>query len=297
LVTKKGSGLSTLEDLPAGSVVGTSSVRRVAQLRRAFPKLLFADVRGNINTRLSKLDAPDGPFTAIVLAAAGLNRLNLHDRISSYLECPVLYYAVGQGALGVEIRSNDAKIQNLVSQINDWQTAWTCRAEREMLRCLEGGCSVPVGCHTTLSEISDEASTTNGEVPSTSTTIKRSAKLKLSAIIASLSGERAIETTLERTVATVEEAEAVGADVAQELIAQGGKEILAELGRKVEDAAFKSRHEDAVRRAMERASKGETLSPQDAAVCGQDLELELNKSPRFRAKELPAVNGVNGYHS
>jgi hydroxymethylbilane synthase len=233
LVIKANSPHRSLKDLPEGAVVGTSSVRRVAQLRRAYPKLLFADVvrcacprqfpsliakqRGNINTRLSKLDAPDGPFAALILAAAGLNRLNFNHRISEYLEAPDLYYAVGQGALGIEIRSKDPRIRDLIAQIDHWQTSWTCQAERELLRSLEGGCSVPVGANSTLRDVQ--------ELPDGS----RTATYTLSAIIASLSGERWIESTITRTVTSMDEILAVGADVAELLVQKGGKEILAEL--------------------------------------------------------------------
>lgn len=103
LVVKQGLSYTSLADLPAGSVVGTSSIRRTAQLARRYPHLKITDVRGNIGTRLAKLDAEDGPYTCLILAAAGLLRLDLQDRITKYLDSANagMLYAVGQGALGI----------------------------------------------------------------------------------------------------------------------------------------------------------------------------------------------------
>ncbi|KAE8248716.1 hypothetical protein A4X13_0g5500 [Tilletia indica] len=155
LVVKKGLPFTTLDELPPGSVIGTSSVRRVAQLRRRYPQLVFSDVRGNINTRLNKLDSTTGPYTALVLAAAGLIRLNLSHRITAFLTSPVLYYSVGQGALAIEVRSpakgadprtdRDARIKEMIGSIGCWRSTFRGEAERALLRELEGGCSIPVG--------------------------------------------------------------------------------------------------------------------------------------------------------
>ncbi|KAJ2714603.1 hypothetical protein H4R19_001640 [Coemansia spiralis] len=138
-----------LEDLPAGSTVGTGSVRRVAQLRRLHPHLQFADIRGNIDTRLAKLDADDSPFDALVLAAAGLRRLGLGGRITHTLDS--VLHAVGQGALGIEIRANDSRTARLVRCLDHRQSRLECLAERELMRVLEGGCSVPIGVRTSWS--------------------------------------------------------------------------------------------------------------------------------------------------
>lgn len=158
LVVKQGLPYKTLDELPSGSVIGTSSVRRVAQLRRRYPDLVFSDVRGNLNTRLAKLDSPTGPYTALVLAAAGLVRLNMSNRITAFLSAPVLMHAVGQGSLGIEVRKpregatpatdRDAKILAMVHAISDWRATWRAEAERSLLRELEGGCSIPVGVET-----------------------------------------------------------------------------------------------------------------------------------------------------
>lgn len=158
LCIKSGLPYKTLDDLPPGSVIGTSSVRRVAQLRARYPGLVFSDVRGNINTRLAKLDAPTGPYTALVLAAAGLIRINLAHRITAFLSRPVLLHAVGQGSLGIEVRkpppgatpenNRDARILAMVQSIGDWRATARAEAERALLRELEGGCSIPVGVET-----------------------------------------------------------------------------------------------------------------------------------------------------
>lgn len=148
LVFPQNSTYKTWDDLPNDAVVGTSSIRRSAQLKRLFPNWKFKNIRGNIQTRLSKLDSlPTNPnerreFDAIVLASAGLIRLNLQNRISQRLPT---YYAVGQGALGVEIRKNDKRIKSILKAIEDMESTVCCLAERSLLRTMEGGCSVPIG--------------------------------------------------------------------------------------------------------------------------------------------------------
>ena len=140
----------SLFNLPPKSTIGTSSVRRAAQLRRLYPSLRFADLRGNLGTRLAKLDAEDSPYAAIILAAAGLKRLGLESRITQYLTSNSggMLHAVGQGALGIEIRKNDEVIKEMLSKINCERSTRACSAERALLRALEGGCSVPIGVET-----------------------------------------------------------------------------------------------------------------------------------------------------
>lgn len=139
-----------LSDLPDGAVVGTSSLRRIAQLKRRFPHLKYADVRGNIGTRLRKLDDPESEYSAIILAAAGLQRLGMLDRVSAYLskDNGGMLHAVGQGALGIEIRKGDARVAELLSRIGCEKTTRQTLAERSLMRTLEGGCSVPIGVET-----------------------------------------------------------------------------------------------------------------------------------------------------
>ncbi|POY71674.1 putative Hydroxymethylbilane synthase [Rhodotorula taiwanensis] len=153
LVVKDGLPYMTLDEIPDGSVIGTSSVRRVAQLRRKFPRLKFADVRGNLGTRLRKLDAANSNYTALILASAGLIRIGLGHRITASVAAPTLYHAVGQGAIGVEIRAGDRRARDVIGSLECWKTSWRTRAERMMLKVLEGGCSVPVGCETKITEV------------------------------------------------------------------------------------------------------------------------------------------------
>lgn len=145
LVMPIGSPYKSLDDLPNGSVVGTSSVRRSAQLRRKFPNLKYESVRGNIHTRLSKLDEPGSQYQCIILASAGLIRMGLEDRITQMFDSSIMYHAVGQGALGIEIRTGDTKIAETLKEISDLESTVCCLAERALMRTLEGGCSVPIG--------------------------------------------------------------------------------------------------------------------------------------------------------
>ncbi|EPS39235.1 hypothetical protein H072_6987 [Dactylellina haptotyla CBS 200.50] len=148
LVMKAGSPYKSLDDLPAGSVIGTSSVRRGAQILKRYPHLKLENARGNIDTRLRKLDDPESPYSCIILAAAGLIRINMQERITALLSSPTLLHAVGQGAIGIEIRSEDPEVENLVKPISHTPTLLCCLAERQLMRTLEGGCSVPIGVET-----------------------------------------------------------------------------------------------------------------------------------------------------
>jgi len=261
LVVKAGLPYTRLEDLPDGSVIGTSSVRRVAQLRRCFPRLTYVDVRGNLDTRLNKLDGEDGPYSAIILASAGLIRFGMAHRITCPLSSPQLLPAVGQGALGIEIRSNDPIILRLIAPLDHWQSSWRCRAERELLRCLEGGCSVPVGCETEIREISPP--TVNGHgytnYHTNGASTPHAAQLTIHGIIVSLSGAKAVERKSSRIIHSPEEAEALGHEVALALIKAGGREILEELGKRRSDATFAERHQQAVELALARSTRG--ISP------------------------------------
>lgn len=163
------------------------------------------------NTRLAKLDAPDGEYAALILAKAGLLRLDWNTRISSDIVPPILYHAVGQAALGVEVRSNDDEVKRLVYGLSHRSTDLRCRAERSCLRILEGGCSVPVGIQSILDGTGDVAT------------------LTLTGTITSLSGDRHVEQTRSREVRTVEDAEALGEEVARVLIETGGRAILQEV--------------------------------------------------------------------
>ena len=191
-----------IDTLPPGTVIGTSSLRRLAQLRYHFPHLEFKDVRGNLNTRLQKLDS--GGYDALILAAAGLTRLNFSDRIHQVIPPEISLHAVGQGALGIECRSNDPDILAILKGIEHQPTAYRCLAERSFLRSLEGGCQVPIGINTSIA----------GE------------QLTLVGMVASLDGQRLIKDS----VAGAEtDAENLGIALAQKLREQGAQEILAEI--------------------------------------------------------------------
>ncbi|EFX00223.1 porphobilinogen deaminase [Grosmannia clavigera kw1407] len=218
-----GSAYKVLADLPVGSIVGTSSVRRSAQLRRRFPGLEFRDLRGNIDTRLRKLDAPvPGPdgttvrYDCIILAAAGLIRMGFNDRISQLLDSASsgTLYAVGQGAMAVEIRNGDAKTLALLEPIIDKPTMLACLAERAVMRALEGGCSVPIGV-----ESAWEAETA------------ASPRLKLQATIVSLDGKIGIDAELTAMVTTPQEADALGLKVAEDMIGSGAQKILDDINK------------------------------------------------------------------
>ncbi|CAK1595029.1 unnamed protein product [Parnassius mnemosyne] len=146
----------TLKTLPAGSVIGTSSLRRTAQLRGSYPHLSVVDVRGNLNTRLRKLDASTKEYSALLLANAGLQRMGWGNRVSRILPCSEIMYAVGQGALAVECRSDNEEILNMLAPFNHPETYCRVLAERSFLKTLGGGCSAPVGVSTKLKPLDSQ---------------------------------------------------------------------------------------------------------------------------------------------
>ncbi|CAG9808998.1 unnamed protein product [Chironomus riparius] len=151
---------SKLSTLPKGSLIGTSSLRRAAQLSRYYSHLNICDIRGNLNTRLAKLDAPASKFAGIILAHAGLVRMGWLKRVDQVLEPSDLLYAVGQGALAVECRANDTFVLDLLSKLCDIKTQCRILVERSFLKTLGGGCSAPVAVNTVLNEIPNSL---NGE--------------------------------------------------------------------------------------------------------------------------------------
>ncbi|GMF79970.1 unnamed protein product [Aspergillus oryzae] len=216
LVIKQGLPNMSLSDLPAGSVVGTSSIRRTAQLALKYPHLKVIDVRGNIGTRLAKLDAEDSPYTCIILAAAGLLRLGLDDRISQYLDSKNggMLYAVGQGALGIEIRKDDQVMRDMLNNIGHNETTFASTAERSLLRTLEGGCSAPLGVETEWIKSSDG-----------------SKKLRMRSIVVSVDGKESAEVEIDGSVDSVQAAEDFGVTVAKELVTKGAEKILEDIQR------------------------------------------------------------------
>ncbi len=193
----------TLANLPQGAKVGTSSLRRRAQLLAKRPDLEIVSLRGNVNTRLKKLEEEN--FDAIILAVAGLKRLGFHDRITEVLPREICLPAVGQGALAIEARADDEATLSLIAFLDDAATRAAARAERAFLARVEGGCQVPVGVY---AEAADEA-------------------LEMEAVIASIDGERLYR---KKKAGSALDAEKIGRALAEELLAMGGKEILQELG-------------------------------------------------------------------
>ncbi|MEO5567654.1 MAG: hydroxymethylbilane synthase [Gemmatimonadaceae bacterium] len=143
LIVNQHVGASTIAGLPEGSTVGTSSLRRRAQLLALRDDLEVVELRGNVPTRIRKVD--DGQVQAAILAAAGLHRLDVAQRISSYLDAPAWLPAAGQGAIAVQVRSDDPESKRAIAALNDSKTEIATRAERAFLAALEGGCQVPIG--------------------------------------------------------------------------------------------------------------------------------------------------------
>lgn len=191
--------IQSLEDLPLGAVVGTSSLRRQCQIKALRPDLDIRDLRGNVNTRLRKLD--DGEYDAIILAAAGLIRLEMPARIRQYIEPEVMLPANGQGAVGIECRLDDERIKALLAPLECLETRHRVLAERSMNRALEGGCQVPIGSFAQLS--GDE--------------------LHLRGLVGSIDGKEIIR---DEVSGNVSQADELGLALAEKLLAQGADAIL-----------------------------------------------------------------------
>ncbi len=193
---------ASIDDLPQGAIVGTSSLRRECQLRHYRPDLQIVPLRGNVNTRLAKLDA--GEFDAIILAKAGLERLAFHDRIRSALTPEQSLPAIGQGALGIETRIDDAQMNALIAPLNCSHTSITVGAERALNRRLQGGCQVPIGGYAMLDND----------------------QLWLRGLVGRPDGTQMLMDDI-RGKAT--EAEALGVQLGEQLLAAGADSILAEV--------------------------------------------------------------------
>ena len=202
LVVNKKNDCYELETLPAGSIVGTSSLRRLAQLRNKYPHLNFKDIRGNVITRIEKLDS--GEFDCIILAAAGLKRLGFETRIHQIIPNEISLHAVGQGALGIECKSDDKKVLDIINVLEDKPTSQRCLAERSFLRELEGGCQVPIGVNSVIK---------NGQ-------------LHLKGMVASLDGKKLIK---DQYIGDVNDPELIGKELANKLKHQGADKILSEI--------------------------------------------------------------------
>lgn len=188
-----------LAELPQGSRVGTSSLRRQCQLKQLRPDLDIQSLRGNVGTRLSKLD--NGDYDAIILAAAGLIRLELQQRIASFIDVETSLPAAGQGAVGIECRSNDERVKQLLAPLADVQTTACVLAERAMNNHLQGGCQVPIGGYAVLQDN----------------------QIYLRALVGALDGSKIIRA---EGKSAVENAEVLGVQVGQQLLEQGADKIL-----------------------------------------------------------------------
>jgi|TARA_B110000977_G_scaffold66273_1_gene90136 hydroxymethylbilane synthase len=193
-----------LAELPDGAVVGTSSLRRQCQVRAHFPKLQIKELRGNVNTRLGKLDA--GEYDAIILASAGLIRLEMGHRITDKINSTLSLPAGGQGAVGIECRSDDLDIQALLAPLHHKDSASCVLAERAVNRHLQGGCQVPIACFAEL-----DASGTS---------------LALRGLVGSIDGTQILRADIQ---GHRDNAEQLGVQLAEQLLAAGAGEILAEV--------------------------------------------------------------------
>lgn len=193
-----------IDELPQGAVVGTSSLRRQCQLRAARPDLVIRDLRGNVNTRLAKLDA--GEYDAIILAAAGLKRLEMDHRITAFIEPEQSLPANGQGAVGIECRLDDHELHALLAPLEHSETRARVLTERAMNRALQGGCQVPIGAYALV----------KGE------------QIWLRGLVGSPDGTRVIRDEIRGAVS---DGEALGEQLAQRLLAAGADVILAEVYR------------------------------------------------------------------
>lgn len=193
---------TSLNDLPEGAIVGTSSLRRQCQLRSHFPHLIIKDLRGNVGTRLNKLD--EEQYDAIILASVGLKRLSLEHRITQYIDTDLILPAVGQGAIGIESRTDDKQILDIISVLDDKKSRACIQAERAMNNALQGGCQVPIAGYCSL----------NND------------QLMLQGLVGRVDGSKIIK---QQITGCINEAESLGEELAQQLLNQGADLILTEL--------------------------------------------------------------------
>jgi hydroxymethylbilane synthase len=191
---------ASLRSLPKGAAVGTSSPRRLAQLQHLRDDLIIKELRGNVDTRLRKLD--EGQYDALVLACAGLRRLGLENRISAAMLATEMLPAVGQGALGIETRADDETTIAAVSKLDHKFTRLACTAERAFLRSLGGGCTLPIAAHAVV----------------------REKRIRLDGLVADPEGSRIVR---DRISGSLEEAEQLGTELGERLLDRGARELLA----------------------------------------------------------------------
>lgn len=197
-----GPEIKSFSDLPQGANVGTSSLRRICQLLNIRPDLKITQLRGNVDTRIRKLD--EGQFDAVILAAAGVKRLGRADRITEILPTEICLPAIGQGAVGIECRVDDEFTNNLLKNLDHYETSVCVRAERAFLKKLEGGCQVPIAAYAQLLD----------------------GKIAISGLVGSLDGKTLIKESLQ---GKPEDAESLGTTLAERILSMGAGEILAEV--------------------------------------------------------------------
>jgi len=191
---------NSIADLPEGAVIATGSLRRTAQLRHLRPDLQIIDIRGNLNTRMQKFDASE--WDGMMLAYAGVKRLGWEHRIAQVIPTSLILPAVGQGALGIEIRDGDTETAKYVAALHDEESAAAAYAERALLRTLEGGCQIPIGSYAR----------------------RIGSRLTLDAMVASIDGTIRLDTR--GTTGDFSRAADLGVRVADKLLANGAREIL-----------------------------------------------------------------------
>jgi len=207
IAQNKQQGARRLKDLPQGATVGTSSLRRSCQLLSKRPDLKIVQLRGNLETRFRKLD--EGQFDAMILATAGVKRLGWQQRITEVIEPQLSLPAIGQGAVGIECRINDEYINQLIAPLNHKETSICVRAERALLKRLQGGCQVPIAAYATIKD----------------------GRLIMDGLVGSVTGDRIIKEHLE---GTIEDAETIGITLGEKLLSKGADKILAEVyGREI----------------------------------------------------------------
>jgi len=199
LVMRDGAKIASLRELPEKSTVGTSSQRRLSQLKALRPDIVVKDLRGNVDTRVRKLD--EGQYDALILASAGLIRLGLRNRISSAIAIDEILPAVGQGAIAIETRAGDQVAVEATRKLNHRETELACRAERAFLRGLGGGCQFPIAAHAVV----------EGEV------------LKLEGLVAKSDGGKILRN---RNSGSPDQAEEIGAQLARQLLEDGAEDLL-----------------------------------------------------------------------
>jgi hydroxymethylbilane synthase len=255
--------------LPQGARIGTSSLRRVSQLKSAFPKLEFIPLRGNVNTRLAKLD--EGQYDAIILAAAGLIRLGFAQRIKQYITPELCLPAVGQGIVGIECRIGDTATRALIAPLHDRESALLLAAERTMNAVLNGGCQAPIAGHARASK----------------------GRIRMRGMVAAMDGSSVLYANLLSESLRSEQAEQLGRDVGEELLKQGAAAFLAEASG--EPVAVTRSSKPVVLLTRQHRFRGNMASMLEKLDCIVEIAETLQIDPRVDEKILAQFQNLNTY--